>query len=1768
MALFSAQKLMPYSLTISELNTTKFPLVSAFFSVVDSLGNYDENASVSDFRITDNGLDVSPSIVKHCLDSNMDKVSVTLILDQSASMDDPLEDPTINWVKEGAISFLNSLKFGNGTICELIGFSTTASLLCPFTSNKDELINTISLLKTGGGTNYNDPFLSESSGAIRRLQKNTPLDQKRIIIFLTDGNPDGINRTRTSEIIKEAKLSNVQVFTLCVRMKSTNEDLSAISYATGGNSFNVETKVELNNIYKKIALSLINKKMCYLEWAVPLSCKESDLTRNFTVTYKKDMLSTVSGIYNVPSTSLANIDIYPKAQYFGNPKINETVDKEFSIKANNSDLYISGYEFYPSSSFEVVDWDIDAPGVQAPPILIPKGNSKKLLIRLNQIKNETPKKANLHITANPCDQNIDVFSGSLPLKLLTPNGGEIYSSCDSVNITWVAPSDTNSVDLFYKNDNSEWSLIKSFVRGGHYLWRPPFNSDKFQVKVEMSKFKSKIWEIALGGIDDDSLAAFDFLDNGRKFYIAGNVKDSVLWLDNKKIVANLNSSYFAILDNAGKYIWSQIFSSTVKTTICSALKSSDDNIFIVADATPFVFGVGYYNGININRSLAIAKYSENGPLVSTSLISTIDPKSEKYKNFEAHPLFAELRNDSLIVCGYYTDSLTINDHLKLPYAVNSKFTAVYNLDLTLLGLRQNWMISTPESIKLSKQDKFNDQIVVQYNYSTQTSNGVFNRGGNDVHIQKYSSQKLNWGCQFGGPQNDSIKCMVASSDDYFVYIAGQFKEKIYIDSVLNIGISNSDIFISKYTRDGFHLWTRTYSSPGEDEVNGICLDSSGYAYIVGKAWNGIKLGALAPDFANKSLPGAFLIKLDKDGKVENSIILYSNINYPEFKAWGSNILYNKNDNILTFYGVFSGSNAFGANFTFPKSTNSSFESHVDPISLSPTYLRVFSDTIPGIAKPISTAWENKDCIYYSGSFVNSMNVDTNTFTSYGKSDAYFLQYSREGKIFDTSDSLFAVVTPELIVASPVLKFDSCLVGDSLKKVFYEALVNNSEAPVAISSIKLGNTIDYKLIGNYSNIKLLPHEHINLEIQFTPRSIGTIKAGINIETSCNLYKTIDVSGISYCKYDYVKADTLKKSIVNLSSQNVLKSVFTNSSSIPMKVLPKIVDDPDGVLEIISPLQEVLLAKGEKLDVTVKFSPKKEKEYSAAIVYETDITCVGIPRTNIVAYGDESSLEVNGVNWGKKRLATKNPGFIKIENLGTAPVEIDKIEYQIPEYFSDGIFNLNTKGLNLTIAGGDSLKIPTTFIPKSKIYYSSLVYFTIKNNPKKFSASLIGEGIRPEIEAVWECPNSPLIGNKAYGKLTIRSKDNNTPLTIYSISLLNNEDYKLVGNNGNISIPAGQSKDIDIEFSPKLGGIRSDKITIVSDAADGPDINPKTETYVDFNCDALDVVSDDFVAAPQTIVCSSSKTNLKIKNLSAKTELKLLSFSLDPDLFPIFKTNISKDAIIPPLSEAIYEIEFNPTSSGKFNSNLSIETSFGKRLGILLEGVSYDYSIRSSADSIAVEPGATFLAPIYIDIDETSNISFDTLAFRIDYNRKMISPQRIVSSLPSTTWTMNKQDGYSEFSAKSASKMSKTTKLCDIEFKAYLCDTVNSEATIKTLDEKCPKPTKLAFKVGLNNVCFLDGRLVQFTGDNTRITSLSPNPNSAGLLKLDFTLAIEATTRIELVNSYGDKVAELTNEKLKAGAYSKEYNIGEIASGVYFIRFSSGPIFLTKELIIVK
>jgi len=144
---------------VFNIDASRFPLMKAQIWAVDS--NYNASQlTLKNIQISDND-ELKTPIEFKAPSSSILPSSIVLVLDISGSM----EGVRFDILKQTVANFLKNLPM-ELTEVALAAFSDNMYLLCDFTHDRNRLNQSLTKISPGGGTSFNNAFLTEFYGAL------------------------------------------------------------------------------------------------------------------------------------------------------------------------------------------------------------------------------------------------------------------------------------------------------------------------------------------------------------------------------------------------------------------------------------------------------------------------------------------------------------------------------------------------------------------------------------------------------------------------------------------------------------------------------------------------------------------------------------------------------------------------------------------------------------------------------------------------------------------------------------------------------------------------------------------------------------------------------------------------------------------------------------------------------------------------------------------------------------------------------------------------------------------------------------------------------------------------------------------------------------------------------------------------------------------------------------------------------------------------------------------------------------------------------------------------------------------------------------------------------------------------------------------------------------------------------------------------------------------------------------------------------------------
>lgn len=441
------------------VDASRFPKVKTDIAVTGA-GYSTEQLTLKDIHISENGLVKIPTDFR-APRSAMVPTSIALILDVSGSM----EGNPLDILKQTALDFVKKLPL-DITEVSIASFNQTITLNCDFTHDISRLNYAVEDMIPYGGTDFNNAFLTNFSGAIDIARQGM---YRRVVVFITDG----LSEANYGEIAQKALRDSTRINCITIGLPMS-EGLQYITKETGGSFYSdLYSKNEIDAALNKIYNNLQEHTFGTLEWLSDYSCTPLKETVVMLGTQEFRLSHTI------PDSLLGTLELSSEMVSFaaGNPNVTQW--KPVLMRGNNIGLNLSGITHTNDSlfGFEKIRFPLSVPPNQWAAVNLtftPRDSIYTL--------------ATYTFSQPGCpDKTLEASTqGAKKLVITAPMGSEVFPRKSSIPITWKGINKSTSVDFYYQpKGQPHWVKATS---GSHYqqTWEAPPLNDSIRLMGQVT----------------------------------------------------------------------------------------------------------------------------------------------------------------------------------------------------------------------------------------------------------------------------------------------------------------------------------------------------------------------------------------------------------------------------------------------------------------------------------------------------------------------------------------------------------------------------------------------------------------------------------------------------------------------------------------------------------------------------------------------------------------------------------------------------------------------------------------------------------------------------------------------------------------------------------------------------------------------------------------------------------------------------------------------------------------------------------------------------------------------------------------------------------------------------------------------------------------------------------------------------------------------------------------------------------------------------------
>lgn len=656
----------------------------------------------------------------------------------------------------------------------------------------------------------------------------------------------------------------------------------------------------------------------------------------------------------------------------------------------------------------------------------------------------------------------------------------------------------------------------------------------------------------------------------------------------------------------------------------------------------------------------------------------------------------------------------------------------------------------------------------------------------------------------------------------------------------------------------------------------------------------------------------------------------------------------------------------------------------------------------------------------------------------------------------------------------------------------------------------------------------------------------------------------------------------------------------------------------------PLPIVIPPGGEAYLTELCFSPTTQDTFSIVVHFESDApgTAGDKPWSQWKGRSILPGPVVIGNNWGRVRVGTTKVLDGLVRNDGQDNVECTAL------YLPAGERNFRIVGqdrnppFTLFPNGQDVVKVQIACTPTTEFDLTSRLIGDFTGVGTRDDA-LTAFGYLEKIAATGAIFRTPvLVGTSVQSQVgtleqfvTITNTSQSADLKVYRVEILPvrdpnqniyPEDFVLLDTPQDITLPIGSSPELlRVQFTPSGAGERRALVRIYHNA-EPPIASPtgQTDTTVvlvgyGYTVNVPELTGYDFgsvTTCDQPIGSATVRNTAPAGTPSADIEVIDATITgADAAYFTLISPPTPASPLIVPAGETRpIEIRFSPDQPRGYQALIRVTYRGGQTDSAIVQGVGYVIPVeivpQFAMKLVNFRQGSDVGASIRASSRDWNSAAVTSFDLKLRYNGKQLlyvpnSIQR--GSALDGSWQITADEQLLDAATQTfelrvhgngQTPIARDGNLADMRFTVLVSDMPSQRfARLEAVEfigsgttntpRRCIIPTLLADSV-LPTTCFMDGRFVVISETPFSIMDVDPHPASGESVTLRFSVGFDAPTSIRLYDALGTPQRTILDGDLPKGSYSVEVPIGSMSSGLYFVRFESGPVSATRRLLIVR
>lgn len=581
--IFMFQAAQCKELIIGNSEIRVYPEKTIEFYYYDNDNSFISDINKSDLRLEVDGKEMNDFIFFKPTKLVSTPTSIVISLDISELNDNNLEIIKTNikllekYIPSGSIEFSVHV------------YNSDSYILQDFITDYSQILRAVNLASAFGINNFNTGFLKSKTGSIDLIKSS---NRNKVIINFTQG----FGLADSNSIVNAAQSNGVKIYNFIFN-DIIPISLNSISDKTNGMAF----KFESSNRMLSEMIYVLNKETGIDPFRVSYNLPDCNLENLIDLTINNSSNDKFSAYYN--PNQLPFIEISPSSINFGKVPIGENKFNFFSLIARNADIDLLDIIFDSttvkiSSEFKNITLLQNSPKVFQIEFT---SNSTEYYYSEMELLSNACKVTTLNLLSGK-----DGNSTSTKLKVVTPNGNEIYYPGQYIKLLWDGVIDSQKVIIDYSSNNgNKWvNIAKEAILKFHEWEVPNIESDDMLLRVSIPSGQLKYENIDYVEDDDknNTINNSDLSYNDRYAALSFDDGSIFIWdLDSNRIKSQLRDK------NIGKVTTDIGFSKNSSLFAASFGSNGDYNVVYWDSENTSISSSKSFN----NRPIDI-EWSKNG----------------------------------------------------------------------------------------------------------------------------------------------------------------------------------------------------------------------------------------------------------------------------------------------------------------------------------------------------------------------------------------------------------------------------------------------------------------------------------------------------------------------------------------------------------------------------------------------------------------------------------------------------------------------------------------------------------------------------------------------------------------------------------------------------------------------------------------------------------------------------------------------------------------------------------------------------------------------------------------------------------------------------------------------------------------------------------------------------------------------------------------------------------------------------------------------------